>query len=232
MYCAASEIRPDGVIFGSMAEQAYSPNVEEYLEELYRLSDGGESYVSTGDLADRLGIKAPSVTEMLGSLAEKGLVEYEPYRGALLTEEGRREGGKLLEKHRLVERLLTDVLGLDWSEVHDEACELEHAISDKLEGKIREALEDPETCPHGKPMSGTREDRPLGDLEPGDTAVISSVSDDKPELLRRMTALSLGPGTEVEVSRMDEEGVVLRVDGREVELGGDASRVIRVEYPG
>lgn len=213
-----------------MPGQKYSPSVEEYLEELYRLSEESEGHVSTGDLAERLDIKAPSVTEMLGSLAEKGLVEYEPYRGAILTEEGRREGRKLVEKHRLVERLLTDVLGLDWSEVHDEACELEHAISDRLEQKIREALENPDTCPHGKPMSGPSNDTPLRDVEPGSSVVVSSISDEDPKVLRKITSLSLKPGARISILEIGADGtVVLRTDGSEVELDPSVSRAVKVE---
>ncbi|MBS1262883.1 MAG: Transcriptional regulator MntR [Methanonatronarchaeales archaeon] len=213
-----------------MPGQELSPNVEEYMEEIYRLSTEGEASVSTGDLADRLGVRAPSVTEMLGSLAEKGLVDYGPYRGAVLTDLGYREGRRLVEKHRLVERLLTDVIGLDWSEVHDEACELEHAISDELEEKIREALENPETCPHGKPVKGRMDDVSLDEVEPGGYGIVTSVSDGDPELLQELKALGVVPGAEVEVvRRLDNGETVLRVDGTRVLLNPPASGAVRVE---
>lgn len=210
-----------------MPDQRYSPSVEEYLEELFRLTDEDDPFVSTGALAERLDVKAPSVTEMLRSLERKGLVEYEPYRGAKLTVEGEEEGQKLVQKHRLIERLLTDVLGLDWSEVHDEACELEHAISDDLEEKIREALEEPETCPHGKPVTGRADDVPLDDLEPGTRGTISSVSDDDPETLQRLKLMRLVPGSKVEVIEKRPDSTVLLVDGERVELG-DLSGELRV----
>jgi len=211
-------------------EQEYSPNVEEYLEELYRLTETYDPHVSTGDLAKRLGIKAPSVTEMLRSLEDKGLVDYEPYKGAILTDKGVEEGRKLLEKHRLVERLLVDELGLDWSEVHHEACELEHAISDELEEKIREALEEPETCPHGKPVSGRANDEALESLKPGNRAMISSVSDDDPEVLRRLEELEILPGTEFELVKKTHSGdVVLKIHGQEAVLGPEKSDAVRVK---
>lgn len=213
----------------SVPGQKYSPNVEEYLEELYRLTEEDDPYVSTGDLARRLEVKAPSVTEMLRSLGDRGLVEYEPYRGAALTEEGLERGRKLVEKHRLVERLLTEVLGLDWSEVHDEACELEHAISDQLEEKIREALEDPETCPHGNPVSGEADDVPLDELEPGVSGTVSSVSDEDPEALQEMKTLRLVPDAEVRVLERRGEVTVLRIDGREEELDPGVSKNVRVD---
>lgn len=213
-----------------MGKEKYSPNVEEYLEELYRLSEGGRKAVSTGELAGRLGVKAPSVTEMLGNLSEEGLVDYEPYMGAELTEDGVEKGRRLVEKHRLVERLLTDVLGLDWSEVHEEACELEHAISEELEEKIREALERPETCPHGNPVSGRNRDERIVHFPEGARVLVSSIGDDDPALLHEVESHGVLPGSEVEIAeRLPDGSTVLRTEEGELTLDPQHSEKVRGE---
>ena len=110
-----------------------TPGLEEYLESLYKLSDGraGEP-VTTSALASDLGIAPASVTEMVKRLGEQGLVEHVPYKGARLTVSGLAEGAAMVRNHRLWERFLVDVLHMDWDEVHEEACALEHATSPHL----------------------------------------------------------------------------------------------------
>src|ERR671918_1078293 len=149
--------------------------VQDYLKAIYALETAGER-VTTSALAGRMSVSAPSATAMTKRLAELGLVERAPYRGVVLTDEGRRGALEVLRHHRLLERSLVDRLGLSLDEVHVEADRLEHALSEELEAKIDAELGFPTHDPHGDPIpdrdlqvsdAGTRS---LADLAPGDLA--------------------------------------------------------------
>src|ERR1700722_20633492 len=128
-----------------------TPAVQDYLKTIHRLG-GGKELVSPVDIAERLQVRAPSVTGMLKRLAEAGWITYEPGRGARLTGPGTVEACRVIRRHRLVELFLTRVLGLDWSEVDAEAEALEHAISPRLEQAIAQHLGEPLEDPHGPPI--------------------------------------------------------------------------------
>src|SRR6266480_46067 len=121
---------------------------EDYLKALYLLR-GDERPVPTRDLAQRLGISSPSVSEMVTRLSGQGLVEHDRYRGQQLTREGRKVALELVRHHRLLEMFLVQVLGYHWDEVHDEAERLEHVISERMEQRIFELLGRPQLDPHG-----------------------------------------------------------------------------------
>lgn len=121
-------------------------SVEEYLEAIHGFNERGEP-AKTTELAEKLTVSPPSVTEMLKRLADDGLVEYEPYKGATLTGKGMAYAERIVRKHRLVERFLHDSLGLKNEKVHDEACRLEHSISDDVADALCRALDQPKTCP-------------------------------------------------------------------------------------
>ncbi|MEJ2271363.1 MAG: metal-dependent transcriptional regulator [Candidatus Bathyarchaeota archaeon] len=120
----------------SYAEKSISNHAEEYLEAIYRLEDKA-GFARTMELARELGVVAGSITNTIDNLEKKGLVVHEPSKGVKLTEEGRRIASNIIRRHRLAERLLTDFLHIDWSEVHEPACKLEHAISLPKTRKIR-----------------------------------------------------------------------------------------------
>src|SRR5262249_44491931 len=142
--------------------------VQDYLKAIHNLG-GAEQQVSPQDIADRLQVRAPSVTGMLKRLGEAGWIDYTPGQGAQPTQAGVAEARRGIRRHRLVELFLTRVLGLDWSEVDAEAEALEHAISPRLEQAIAAHLGEPHEDPHGHPIptrEGTiarRELKPLGD---------------------------------------------------------------------
>ena len=179
--------------------------VQDYLKAIYALESEGER-VTTSALADRMGVRAPSVTAMTKRLADLGLVERAPYRGVVLTESGRRGALEVLRHHRLLESYLVDRLGLSLDQVHAEAELLEHALSEELEAKIDAELGFPTHDPHGDPIPD-RELRlapvagvgTLLDLTPGGRAVVSRVPDGNPELLRYLAELALLPGSDVAV---------------------------------
>ena len=162
-----------------------------------------EEKVSPADIAERLGVRAPSVTGMLKRLADAGWIDYHPGKGASLTASGVAEARRVIRRHRLVELFLTRVLGLDWSEVDAEAEALEHAISPRLEQAIAAHLGEPLEDPHGHPIPtregamARRDLRPLHTFRAGQHVLIREARDDDPERLRRWQTLGLMPGVTV-----------------------------------
>src|SRR5579884_3877560 len=181
-----------------MTEQP-SRAVQDYLKAIHSL-DGAERMVSPLAIAERLQVRAPSVTGMLKRLADAGWITYEPGCGAQLTPQGISEARRVIRRHRLVELLLTRVLGLDWSEVDAEAEALEHAISPRLEQAIAAFLGEPLEDPHGHPIPTSegviarRELRSLDTFRAGQRVIIREARDDSPERLRRWHTLGLTPG--------------------------------------
>lgn len=135
-------------------------SVEEYLETFYALEEE-EKPATTTEIAKRLGFSPPSVTEMLKRLSNEGYVRYEPYKGIKLTGRGRRIARRVTRKHRILERFLHDVLRIRKREVHRQACEMEHTLSDEAENGLCRMLRYPATCPDEKPIPICERD--LGD---------------------------------------------------------------------
>src|SRR5256886_1179589 len=155
---------------------------QDYLKALYLLG-GDDRPVPTRDLAQRLGISSPSVSEMVTRLSAQGLVEHDRYRGQELTRDGRKVALELVRHHRLLEMFLVRVLGYAWDEVHDEAERLEHVISERMEQRIFELLGRPELDPHGHVIpSLTGKVRPvshrsLSESKAGERLIVQGVSD-------------------------------------------------------
>ncbi len=137
----------------------YHPAVEEYLETIYELEEAG-IVPMRARIVERLGVSAPSVSETVKRLEREGYLTLGPRREMVLTESGRKYATDMVRRHRLAERLLVDVLHVPWHQVHEEACRLEHAISDSLEGHLIALLGDPGTCPHGNPIPGSANQAP------------------------------------------------------------------------
>src|ERR1700736_1218779 len=164
---------------------AFTRAQEDYLKALYQLH-GDQRPVPTRELAQRLGISSPSVSEMVARLGAHGLVEHDRYRGQHLTREGRKVALELVRHHRLLEMFLVQVLGYSWDEVHEEAERLEHVISERMEQRIFELLGRPELDPHGhaiptltgkvRPVSN----RPLSECRAGEKLVVPGGSGDDP----------------------------------------------------
>ena len=201
--------------------EAFTRSQEDYLKSLYLLG-GDEHPVPTRELAQRLGISSPSVSEMVTRLSSQGLVEHDRYRGQQLTKEGRKVALELVRHHRLLEMFLVKVLGYSWDEVHDEAERLEHVISERMEQRIFELLGQPELDPHGHAiptLAGkvkASSDRPLSDAHEGERLTVQRVSDDDPSKLRELERRGLVPGAKVAIvtgSRF-EGPIELRVKGR------------------
>jgi len=187
-----------------------SQSVEEYIEAIYRI--GGESgRVNTCELAGLLGVAPPSVTTMLRRLSRDGLVKHVRYRGIILTPRGREMAASMIRRHRLSERLLTDVLGIPWDRVHDAACRLEHVITGEIEQKAYEVLGEPERCPHGHLLDGGDEQTllRLGEVEPGGRAVVVKLADEGGSFLRCAAEIGLVPSAEVTVEARPDSGIAL-----------------------
>ena len=220
-----------------------SPAVQDYLKALHMLESEGDpgaraDGVSTRSLARRLDVSAASATNMLKKLASLGLVEHVPYRGALLTLEGRRIALEVVRHHRLLETYLAEVMGVPWDEVHDEAEVLEHVLSEKLEDRIAELLGDPSSDPHGHPIPAkdgsmpSVSGRPLWELEAGEAAIVERVPDDASEALRYLADSGIRPGAELEATRRGpvEGPLFVRVQGaeEEVALSRELAEAVRV----
>jgi len=212
-----------------------SPRIEEYLEYIYKLQEMHES-ATTSKLADRLDLAPSSVSEMLKQLEQKGLVEYAE-KGVVLTKEGELKARKVIRKHRLSERLLTDILGFKWDKVHEEACRLEHDISPEMEDKIEEKLGNPRTCPHGYPIPDKEgfivQDNTvkLSELKANEKGVIISVFEENPEMLQYLGSLGLYPEIELEVKSVAPFGgpILIRVTGSEISVGNELAEKIMVQ---
>lgn len=189
-------------------DKSNTESVDDYLKAILELSGAEEKRVTSNALAERLGVRAASVTGMLQRLAahKPAFVKYEKHHGALLTGAGRYRALEVLRHHRLLERFLHDVLDYPWDEVHEEAERLEHFISERLEDRIAAKLGDPDTDPHGHSIPErngavkARAEVPLSSWACGVPAVISSVSDRDASTLREMQRLGLLPGTSVLVA--------------------------------
>jgi DtxR family transcriptional regulator, Mn-dependent transcriptional regulator len=189
-----------------------SASVEDYVKAIWEVAGSGAA--STKDVAERLSIAPPSVTNMFVRLQEMGLVEYERYRGASLTRRGREEALRLIRRHRLIETFLLEHLGYSWREVHEEAERLEHAVSDGFTERLAEFLGHPDQDPHGDPIPAADgslapdDSFPLGEATAGQRVRISKVGDD-PSTLEYLGDHGLVPGRLLSVREVrDLDGVI------------------------
>ena len=213
-----------------------SQAVEDYLKAIFEVQrDHGK--VATTVLAERMGVAPASATGMIKKLAGLKLVRHSPYQGVILTRAGEKLALEVLRHHRLLELYLAEALGYTWDQVHDEACRLEHVISEEFEDKIYEALGRPTRDPHGEPIPTkdgkmpSADHEPLSDLQPGTAGVISQVSKSNPEILRYLGARGLIPEATVEVvEKAPFEGpLTVRTGENSYVLGRQLASHIRVE---
>ena len=195
--------------------------------------DGG---AHTGTLAERLGLAPGTVTATVKRLADRGLVDHEPYHGVELTTAGRRLAIAAIRRHRIVERFLADMLGYAWNEADRLATNFEHELPQEVEDRLFVALDRPATCPHGFPIPAPEsadlpEMPPLYALEPGDTAVVAVPGSTDPEIVEFLGTLGLRPGVRVEVKEKHpfDGPLVLRVDGKDRTLGATVANQVFVQ---
>ncbi|MGI8793409.1 MAG: metal-dependent transcriptional regulator [Acidimicrobiales bacterium] len=203
----------------------FHPPLEEYLEAIHELEEEGTAVIQAR-LAERLGHSAPSVSEMVKRLRDEGYLVADG-RTVALTAQGRTLAESVVRKHRLAERLLTDVIGLGWNKAHVEACRWEHVISDEVEAKLVELLDNPTTCPHGNPIPGSgfveQELTALADVVAGSRVVLRRVTEQVEIDIDSLTYLDTHgfvPGTEVLVASRAPDGTLnIDLDGSGFALG-------------
>jgi len=210
--------------------------VEEYLEAIYKMSLEDDRVIAAR-LAERMNVSPPTVADMLKRLAENGLASSSRTEGVKLTKKGLEAAETLVRRHRLWERFLTDVLGLNWDEVHEEACRLEHAMSPQVEERLAEILGHPDSCPHGHPIPGTRgarrrekEARPLSKLCVGEEGVIERVAEEEPKLLQYLASLGLLPNAPIRIKEIApfKGPMLVQVAGAQYALGQEVASKIMV----
>jgi DtxR family transcriptional regulator, Mn-dependent transcriptional regulator len=189
---------------------------EEYLQILYWLEEAGLP-MTAANVARAMQLSAPTVHEMVGRLTDDGYVTRADDKSLAFTEDGRAHAEQIVRRHRLIERFLTDILGVPWDEVHEEAERLEHAMSPVLEERMLAAIGDATTCPHGHPLvEGVREQGVLlADVEPGADVHVLRFENEAEELLHYLKRAGLAPGLEGRLESSDgDEVVVASGDGR------------------
>ena len=217
-------------------EAVHSGAVEDYLKAVYKLQQATPS-VSTTVLAEELGRSAASVTNMVKSLAEAGLLQHVPYHGVSLTPAGELSALRIIRRHRVLELFLIEKLGFGWEDVHAEAERLEHAASETLIDRMARALGEPGFDPHGAPIPTrdgaieTHELTQLTELPLGTLAIVREVSDERSESLRALARLKLIPGTRVRVRDHGEPTgkLHLEVEGEKCRLARSLAETISVE---
>ena len=231
-------------------EEPLSATVEEYLETIYNMAMEDEVVIGAR-LAEKFCVSPPTVTEMLKRLVRDGYVEMDNKRQVSLTEAGNQAAEAVLRRHRLTERFLVDMLGMQWHQVHEEACRLEHFISGAVEARVIASLNNPTTCPHGNPIPGSVPNARsylkdlhairLSTLAVGQTATIlciSEVVEDEEALVLYMHEKGLTPGTHLTIlaqsdsgEKEQEENFKLQVDGSEVSISKLSASKIWVTLP-
>jgi DtxR family Mn-dependent transcriptional regulator len=209
--------------------------VEDYLKAIFEIQQT-EEQVATTTLAKHMNVTAASVTGMVKKLAELKLVTYQPYQGVKLTEAGQKIALEVIRHHRLVERYLSEALGVPWDQVDAEADKWEHVLSDDLESRIDAYLGHPTTDPHGSPIPTVEghltpsSDIRLSDLDVGQKAIVAEVSDHDPEMLRNFASLGLFPEIEVIITDIPLEGPLsIDINGQEMTLSRELAMHVRIK---
>ena len=227
-------------------EEPLSATVEEYLETVYNMSMEDEVVIGAR-LAEKFRVAPPTVTEMLKRLVRDGYIEMDNKRQVTLTESGNQAAEAVLRRHRLTERFLVDMLGMQWHQVHEEACRLEHFISGAVEARVITSLNNPTTCPHGNPIPGSVVNARsylkdhgairLSTVPTGGVVTIlciSEVVEDEEALILYMHEKGLTPETQLRIlvqggiGNEQDESFIVRVGEREVCISKSAAAKIWV----
>lgn len=212
----------------------HHPAFEEYCECIFELHEDNLEVIQAR-IAERLQVSRPSVSEMIKRMSEEGLVVVSGGHISLTTR-GEELGQRVVRRHRLAERFMTDILGLSWALAHREAGRWEHVMSDEVEEAMRERLGNPTTCPHGNPIPGSGytapNSIPLGDVESGQKFTVSRIPEElefSPGMLEFLEEINLVPGTSgVVASRLDEGKMAVTVNGADIIVDSFATERILV----
>jgi DtxR family transcriptional regulator, Mn-dependent transcriptional regulator len=212
-----------------MAMEQATDAEEEYLQSIYWLEEAGLP-ITGANIARAMRLSAPTVHEMIGRLERDGYVTRLDDKSLRFTDDGREHARAIVRRHRLIERFLTDVLGIPWDEVHEEAERLEHAMSPVLEERMLAAIGDATTCPHGHPIvEGVREEGALlADCQPEARVEILRFENEAEELLHYLKGAGLHPGLVGVIRSTDGDEVVLASDAGEHRVARDVSETVSV----
>jgi len=203
---------------------------EEYLQTLFWLQEA-RLPMTGANVARAMQLSAPTVHEMIGRLERDGYITRGSDKAISFTESGREHAEGVVRRHRLIERFLTDVLGIPWDEVHEEAERLEHAMSPVLEERMLAAIGDAKTCPHGHPIVGNArlEGVPLADVSAGATVKILRFENEAEDLLHYLKEIGIEPGMDGTLKSSTPELVtVMTADGQEIEVTFSVSETVSV----
>ena len=214
---------------GAMASDHATVAEEEYLQTIFWLQEAGLP-MTGANVARAMQLSAPTVHEMIGRLERDGYITRGHDKALAFTDNGREHAEGVVRRHRLIERFLTDVLGIPWDEVHEEAERLEHAMSPVLEERMRAAIGDAKTCPHGHPINvGERiVGVPLADVELGAQVRVLRFENEAEDLLHYLKDAGIEPGMEGTVAERDDDHVVVESDGRRCELTRSVAETVAV----
>lgn len=241
----------------SAPEKKLSENIEEYLETIYKLGRNGER-VKTTNISKTLKIAPGSVTQMIQKLSDMEMVEYSQYKGVKLTEDGLKRAKKITRKHRLLERFLHDILKLKDNLLHEQACEMEHSLSDDAERALCQVLEHPDTCPDNSPIPacdfpfesceecmarrtegidevGKRNENlvPIMDLKDHQEGKVSFIRGDH-KIIRRLLDMGITIGAKISVIKVApiKGPVEVAIRGSKLAIGRDIACNVFVELEG
>jgi DtxR family Mn-dependent transcriptional regulator len=212
-----------------MAQDQVTVAEEEYLQTIFWLQEAGLP-MTAANVARAMQLSAPTVHEMIGRLEKDGYVTRAEDKAIEFTGEGREHAEAVVRRHRLIERFLTDVLGIPWDEVHEEAERLEHAMSPVLEERMLAAIGDAKTCPHGHPIvAGKRvEGVPLADVQEGAQVKVLRFENEAEDLLHYLKDSGLEPGLKGVVAASDEDSVTVETDGRQCTVTRSVAETVSV----
>ncbi|MGB9960116.1 MAG: metal-dependent transcriptional regulator [Candidatus Bathyarchaeales archaeon] len=214
-----------------------SHEAEEYVEAIYKLQKKS-GVAKTKELAAALNVVPGSITNTIAHLEKHGLVEHTPYRGVKLTPEGEKIALSVIRRHRLAERLLTDLLEAEWSEVHESACKLEHALTENVLLLLEKRLGYPKFCPHGNPIPTTEgeisdvECYPLTEAALNQTCTVVKIVDEKRDTLIALASKGIKPNASVHIVKKEEKTIVLCSAGKEHTLSREEVANIWVKTAG
>ncbi|MDP9136477.1 MAG: metal-dependent transcriptional regulator [Actinomycetota bacterium] len=202
---------------------------EEYLQTIFWLQEAGLP-MTGANVARAMQLSAPTVHEMIGRLERDGYITRGADKALAFTDSGREHAEGIVRRHRLIERFLTDVLGIPWDDVHEEAERLEHAMSPKLEERMLAAIGDAKTCPHGHPLSpGDRiQGVPLADVSPGASVKVLRFENEAEDLLHLFKAEGVEPGKDGHVAEVDDDHVVVAFADGNATLTRSVSETVSV----
>lgn len=220
-----------------MMDHKPSKTIEDYLQVMHYMTRDGATIIGAR-LAERIGVAPPTVTATLQRMTRHGLITMDDHKVVHLTDEGREQAESIVRRHALAERLLTEILGLGWSESHEEAHLVEHVISPKVEQRLMTVLGNPLTCPHGNPIPGTGARPsphafPLSEATLGQHVVVERIveeAEDDMELMNFYERSGLKPRTPLEVVEVAAAAGLITVlrDGERIPLGIGAATKVRV----